>query len=500
MRPRKIPATPSSGRHIQNLIYNIKASLRGVAGAFDLPSILVGVVVVGILTAGVLASIFGVIPFAQDNAAKQDAAAARTAEGVAKTKDGRYMDTTDLIAAGYLSQPAASAAGATPGDGGFERASSVVPNLHYAAGVDAAKGCFLVLSRSGSGAMFYISDQVSEPTLYTPGMTTGCLTPAVAQSMADSLSGVAPAASFNTLSWTQRTGIPGMGGGPSAMSADGSVILGKSDGTGYLYKSTDSGLTWTQITSAPSTSWAGLAVSKDGQTFYAGSTMAPVGLYKSTDAGATWTVIPGTTTQQWASIAMSDDGTRVVAADSGYGGHLWVSADSGATWAQKGSWPVGYWTSVASSSDGMKLVAAQFGYNLFTSTDGGLTWVNRHDPTFTSHNWQSVASSADGTKLIAADFSNGNIYLSTDSGVTWTPQSALGTGSWDMVTSSADGTKLAVAKQNGLVYVSKDAGATWVSQDSLGTGDWQGLASSADGSKLIVGIINSTRMYTGSWG
>lgn len=57
-------------------------AFKNEAGAFDLPSILVGVVVVGILTAGVLASIFGVIPFAQDKGAQQDLGAITTAQGV----------------------------------------------------------------------------------------------------------------------------------------------------------------------------------------------------------------------------------------------------------------------------------------------------------------------------------------------------------------------------------------------------------------------------------
>lgn len=74
------------------------------SGAFDLPSILVGVVVVGILTAGVFAAIFGVIPFAQDRAAKQDLAAINTAQGVTYAKDGqRYKDIDALSEAALLS-------------------------------------------------------------------------------------------------------------------------------------------------------------------------------------------------------------------------------------------------------------------------------------------------------------------------------------------------------------------------------------------------------------
>ncbi|MCC3299237.1 hypothetical protein LJ757_15715, partial [Arthrobacter sp. zg-Y453] len=66
--------------------------LKQSSGAFDLPSIMTGVIVVGILAAGVLAAIFGVIPYAQNNGAKQDLSSIRTAEGVAKAKDNRFMD------------------------------------------------------------------------------------------------------------------------------------------------------------------------------------------------------------------------------------------------------------------------------------------------------------------------------------------------------------------------------------------------------------------------
>lgn len=66
------------------------------SGAFDLPSIISGVVVVGVLTAGVLASVFGVIPFAQDNSARQDLSAIKTAEGVAKSQHGGYTDKGGL--------------------------------------------------------------------------------------------------------------------------------------------------------------------------------------------------------------------------------------------------------------------------------------------------------------------------------------------------------------------------------------------------------------------
>lgn len=81
----------------------ISDAFKNEKGAFDLPSIMIGVAVVAILTVGVLAAIFGVIPWAQDNAAKQDASAVVTAQGVYHAQFGsdkasgeRYASLTTL--------------------------------------------------------------------------------------------------------------------------------------------------------------------------------------------------------------------------------------------------------------------------------------------------------------------------------------------------------------------------------------------------------------------
>lgn len=79
----------------------VSDAFKNEAGAFDLPSILVGVVVVGVLTAGVLASIFGVIPFAQDKGAEQNLGAVTTAQGVYKAQgsnDGTVQPGTTFAA------------------------------------------------------------------------------------------------------------------------------------------------------------------------------------------------------------------------------------------------------------------------------------------------------------------------------------------------------------------------------------------------------------------
>ena len=55
------------------------------------------------------------------------------------------------------------------------------------------------------------------------------------------------------------------------------------------------------------------------------------------------------------------------------------------------------------------------------ATAAGATWTARASG---SLNWRTIAASADGTKLAAVVF-GGQIYTSTDSGVTWTAQAAI---------------------------------------------------------------------------
>ena len=147
------------------------------------------------------------------------------------------------------------------------------------------------------------------------------------------------------------------------------------------------------------------------------------------------------------------------------------------------------WLSVASSADGNKLVAVEYGGQIYTSTDFGVSWTARES----NRNWYSVASSADGSKLVAVVY-QGQIYTSTDSGVNWTARES--NRYWGSVASSADGSKL-VAVVNGpgggQIYTSTDFGVSWTARES--TRSWRSVASSADGSKLVAGVSGG-QIYT----
>ncbi|MGK3708586.1 fibronectin type III domain-containing protein [Arthrobacter sp. IK3] len=146
--------------------------LRKSSGAFDLPSIMTGVITVGILTAGILAAIFGVIPYAQNNAAKQDLSAIRTAEGVARTKDNRFMDHQGLLDTGYLQM------------------SSTKQTKVKA---DEKGTCYVALAKSGTGKIFYSTDTRTDPEIFEADTETGCLTAEDLAELIEDVGGLDPA-------------------------------------------------------------------------------------------------------------------------------------------------------------------------------------------------------------------------------------------------------------------------------------------------------------------
>ncbi len=168
------------------------------------------------------------------------------------------------------------------------------------------------------------------------------------------------------------------------------------------------------------------------------------------------------------------------------------------SWTQTSA-PVTNWSSVACSADGRTVVASVDGQIwggsgwvvfpglIFLSTDSGATWTATSAP---STNWSCVTCSADGTKMAAFSV-GGMIYTSTNSGGTWLPSAApsIGMGAtvpWGAATSSADGTRLlAVAHSYWYpIYLSTNSGATWTPVGSGGA--WSGLACSSDGMKMTA--------------
>jgi hypothetical protein len=117
---------------------SVKEAFRNEEGAIDLASIMVGIIVIGLIGGVIAATVFAVIPWAQDNAAKQQLDAVNTAQSArAGLNDGKY--STNLT--GLLDTPAAKVA---------IRSNEV--------------NCFGAFVTSASGATFYSSSVKTQPT------------------------------------------------------------------------------------------------------------------------------------------------------------------------------------------------------------------------------------------------------------------------------------------------------------------------------------------------
>ncbi|HXA45534.1 MAG TPA: YCF48-related protein, partial [Candidatus Angelobacter sp.] len=249
--------------------------------------------------------------------------------------------------------------------------------------------------------------------------------------------------------------------------------------------------TWSQTGAPTNEEWQAMACSADGSKLLA---VNQINVYTSTNSGTTWTPAnPPPSLDLWHAATTSADGSVMIAGT--YGG-LYISTNSGVDWQLNSNAPqnVWYW-SAACSADGTKAVAAAY-YDtaagnpqlLYVSQDSGATWTAASAP---SNNWSAVASSADGTKLIALAF-NGLIYRSTDSGTTWTSNNIV--GYWRSVACSADGTKVVAVASPGQIYTSTNSGLNWnshfVPDAGIGFGS---VATSANGVRLLaVGFESSS--------
>jgi photosystem II stability/assembly factor-like uncharacterized protein len=270
-----------------------------------------------------------------------------------------------------------------------------------------------------------------------------------------------------------------------ASSADGSKLVAAG---AFIYTSNDSGATWRQTT-APEGSWVAVASSQEGTRLVATGGWGQI--YLSGDSGETWKQTPASRDYFWSSLASSADGTKlaVIGSTPAGLGQIYHSLDSGANWQATG--PQANWSSVASSADGSKLVAAMLRDSdgkpgaILLSADSGVNWRAAALPA--GPWWDCVASSSDGVKLAAAS-DDGSLYLSTDSGTTWTARGTwpTGDGYGFSVGISADGTELVVVDFAGLVHVSTNSGASWGSFDPPAGPSVVSACISADGSNIIT--------------
>lgn len=138
---------------------------------------------------------------------------------------------------------------------------------------------------------------------------------------------------------------------------------------------------------------------------------------------------------------------------------------------------------VAMSSDASVILSAKSGGGVYLSTNSGTSFA----PQSFGNYQHAVAVSADGNKLFAARVDASVVWVSTDRGQNWTQVTGQTRASGNNnACMSADGSVWAVSSNGGSMYVSTNNGSTWTADANLGTGNWWACGLSNDGSTRVV--------------
>jgi hypothetical protein len=145
------------------------------------------------------------------------------------------------------------------------------------------------------------------------------------------------------------------------------------------------------------------------------------------------------------------------------------------------------WRSLATSADGTKVAGVTSGGGIWLSIDSGTTWTNQPVGLVP---FQAISMSADGKRLVAVPGNTGvgPVYFSTNHGNAWN-QGLTPDRAWYALASSGDGLAVAGANSSGRVLTSTNGGLNWTTNSPPPppiSATWSTIASSADGQRLIV--------------
>jgi hypothetical protein len=186
---------------------------------------------------------------------------------------------------------------------------------------------------------------------------------------------------------------------------------------GYIYKSTDGGITWNKL-SAPLGYWFCVCSDSTGQYLAAvindGNylNLSIHGIYTSSDSGITW-IKTSAISAGWRTICCSSNGKYLVAgANNGY---IYTSSDYGITWSLSNNINTA-WMSICSDSTGQYLTA--IANYVYTSSNYGTTWTQQSSGLpLGITNYQGICCSSNGQYLSTT--ANGLLYNSINFGITW---------------------------------------------------------------------------------
>jgi len=178
----------------------INKILASTRAAIDLASIMVGIIVIGIIGGVIAATVFAVIPWAQDNAAKANldnlASAQSAYSGFAES--AKYATTATLANPGSI----------VPGGKALFKSDGKVSSI-----TGANDACYVAVAKSESGKFFFITNKNKKPVEFN-GQTTGLPTCADVEDAVEEIETGTPVAQ-GTLDATYMYASPLNGSGTS---------------------------------------------------------------------------------------------------------------------------------------------------------------------------------------------------------------------------------------------------------------------------------------------
>ena len=302
---------------------------------------------------------------------------------------------------------------------------------------------------------------------------------------------------YSSSSWDSGTKFSSITNGISKVvvidtDATGNVILIGCDHPNYkLYFSTNNIIgPFIEVTYSPSPTinltgnerWASVKVSPDGQTFVAVVNVwvnrNRQNIWVSTDGGANW--YPRGSKRNWCSMNMSQDGTKLIATE--YNGNIHYSFNGGTEWQSQNSNINAYKidTSILFISNKISSIATK-GEFIYKSFDDELNYSRQ--PFY--NNWRDIeVSSTDGSRITAIPH-YGKILSSLDTGNSWILTGPL--AQWNGISMSSDGINQSAVAYGDHIYISTDSGLTWsVDPNDPGVKNWIDISASSNNSIRVA--------------
>ncbi|MCL4538110.1 MAG: T9SS type A sorting domain-containing protein [Bacteroidetes bacterium] len=215
------------------------------------------------------------------------------------------------------------------------------------------------------------------------------------------------------------------------------------------------------------------AISIDGTNLVVG---ADAGVFCSTDNGVNWT----RTNIPVQAFAIARNGTYIFAATSGHG--ILRSANNGVSWSPANSGLTDSLVFVPNNARGNIFAGTRSG--VFRSTDNGVSWASTNTGfAYTPHIYSFATSGA----YLFAGTSVGQVYRSTDYGLTWSRPDSSSPGHC-VISLVANGGDLFAGTLEGGIFHSTNYGTNWTRINSGVVSDTTSVAAlSISGTRLIAG-------------